>query len=350
MIVDDYERSGAAVKLGTAKKPDPGGIAQYFADQSAAQKFQGEGVGAPLGCGVASDKDVVDGAVIGTPVLSQNTISVPVALYVGTRRAAQVDVTADGASGKLTGFSCGSVTAPEPPGAHVLVNYYGGYVAIDADPAAKEAIKELKKRYLAPGFASWDWPGLRAEASTCADDDPPTYWHAVYAPESAATGGAQWYFWPAGSDSQISMSAAVDSLAGRVGWVFCFGQLVAQATPAAYSEDQIQSYINDLFNDYSYLLALHPVGADASVISAYFVSPDAYQAAATSTGPLPLECSQTPAGSIGADSVSVSGGTATIALTASPLPHPVGVGETPLGHLRVVLDTASMKIKSVTCG
>jgi hypothetical protein len=349
MIVDDYERAGSAVKLGTAKKADPGGIAQYFADPGTATRFQGDGgIDAPVGCGAGTGKQVVDGAVVGTPVVAAGTVSIPVSLYVGTRQAAQLSVTADAASGKLKGFSCGAVTAPALPGVQALVGYYGGTLAAgDTAPAA--ATDRLKQQFLTPAFASWRWSGLRADATTCAEDAM-DYWHAVYSPSAAPTGGAQWYFWPAGTD-QVNMSVAVDPTAGRVAWVYCPGELTPRpATPASYSDDQIQSYVGDLFNDYAYLRALQPVGADASAISAYFASPDAYRAAAGSTGAQALECSTTAAGSIGADSVKVSGSSATVALTSSPVPHPVTAGQTPLGHPRVTLDLTTMKITSVSCG
>ncbi|MEY9964888.1 hypothetical protein ABIA33_002930 [Streptacidiphilus sp. MAP12-16] len=347
MVVDDYERAGSAAELGTAKKADPGGVAQYFADQNAARRFQGSGgIGAPLGCGVAAGKHVVDGAVIGTPVASQNAISIPVSLYIGTKQAAQVSVTADAASGRLKDFSCGPVAAPDLPGVQALVGYYGGSVAAGTDTSATAAINQLKQQFLTPAFAKWDWPGLRTDAATCAEDTMP-YWHAVYAPTAAPTGGAQWYFWPAGQ--QVIMSVAVNPTANRVAWVFCLGELIPKWAPAAYSDDQIQSYVGDLFNTYAYLRALQPVGADASVIRTYFVSPDAYKAAADSTGPQPLECSQTAAGSIGADSVKVTGTTATVALTSAPSPHPVTAGQSALGHPKVILDLATMKIASVSC-
>lgn len=354
MVFDDYERTGSAAKLGTAKRADPGGVAQYFTDTDAAGKFQGGGgVGAPLGCGAAAGRSVVDGVVVGTPVASsKSALSIPVSLYVGTRQAAQLSVTADTASGKLRDFSCGQVTAPGLPGVQALVGFYGGLVAAGTDDAAATAaLGRLKPRFLTAAFARWGWPGLRADAVTCSEDTM-AYWHAAYAPTGATTGGAQWYFWPA--DAHVNMSVAVDPSADRVAWVYCPGELTPQLTPqsaaAAYSEDQIQGYVGDLFNSYAYLRALQPVGADASAVRAYFVSADAYRTAAGSTGAQPLECSPTAAGSIGADSVKVSGSTATVVLTSAPSAHPVDAGETALGHPRVTLDLATMKIASVSCG
>ncbi len=369
MVVDDYERSGAAARSGAAKKADAGGIAQYFADQGTAARFQGAGgIGAPIGCGVATGKNVVDGAVVGTPVTAQNTISVPVSLYIGTKQAAQVSVTADLASGKLKDFSCGPVAAPDLPGVKALVGYYGGAVALGAESDAKAgsdggadsgtdsgsdsgataADDQLKQQFLTPAFAKWTWPGLRTAAATCSEDTM-TYWHAAYAPSDAPTGGAPWYFWPAGS--QVIMSVAVDPSANRVAWVNCPGELVPRpATPATYSDDQVQSYVGDLFNGYAYLRALQPLGADASVIKGYFASPDAYSSTAAGTGAQPLECSPTAAGSINADSVTVSGTSATVTLTSAPSAHPLSGGETALGHPKVTIDLPSMKITSVSCG
>jgi translation initiation factor 2 gamma subunit (eIF-2gamma) len=67
-------------------------------------------------------------------------------------------------------------------------------------------------------------------------------------------------------------------------------------------------------------------------------------------GELRVECSATSAGSIGADSVTVSGATATVSLTSAPSDRPVSAGETALGHPRVTIDLGTMKIAPVSCG
>ena len=351
MVVDDYERAGKAAKEGTGKVADPGGVAQYFAGKAIAAQFQGGGgIDQPVGCGASTGKTVVDGAVVGTPVQSSAvpaSISLPVSLYIGTTQTARVTVTADPASGKLTGFSCGAVTAPTMPGVQTLVGFYGGFVESGAGDVASPAIVQLKQQFLAPAFASWKWAGIHVEPETCAADLP-TYWHAAYA-ATATAAGAQWYFWPGNTGSPINMAVDVDASANRIAWVYCVGQLLPQEPPAPYSGDQIQRYIGDLFTSYAYLLALQPLGADPSGFATYFISLGAYKTSVDSSGIEPLECSSVLAGSIGADSVTVTGTTAVVSMTSAPTDHTVSAGEAPLGHPKVTLDMSTMKILSVSC-
>src|SRR5262249_46253923 len=134
---------------------------------------------------------------------------------------------------------------------------------------------------------------------------------AVYNPAATDT-GAQWYFNNGGTD-QVEMSVAVDPAGSHVAWVYCFGQLIPPLAPGApYSDDQIKSYVDNLFNDYAYLQALKPFGADATGMKRYFTTDAAYQTAVMNTGAQPLECSDTAATSIGADNVAVTGGTAVV--------------------------------------
>ncbi|TDT98142.1 hypothetical protein EDD99_6357 [Streptomyces sp. 846.5] len=345
MAVDDYERAGAAVKTGAAKKPDPGGVSQYFASPAVRAKFQGDGgIDAPMGCKAGSGHDVVDGAVIGTPVAAKGAVSVPVNLYVGNRPAARLTATTD-LKGRLTGFSCGTAAALGLPGEPALVGFYGGAAAVYGTPGADSALGILKRQYLNPGFAGFARPAIDTDQATCAEDGL-TYWHAVYAP-AATNIGAQWYFWP-GGPGQVIMSVAVDPTP-KVAWVNCTGQLVPPLAPAAYSDDQVESYIGDLLNSYAVLLALKPYGADVSGIASYFATPAAYRTAAASTGSEPLECAVTAAGSINADSVTTSGTTAVVSLTSAPTAHALATGEKPLGHPRVTVNLSTMKIASVTC-
>jgi hypothetical protein len=346
MAVDDYERAGAAVKTGTAKKPDPGGVSQYFASPAVQAKFQGGGgIGAPMGCKAGSGHDVVDGAVIGAPVAGKSAISVPVNLYVGNRPAARLTATTD-LKGRLTGFSCGSSAALGLPGEPALVGFYGGVAAVYGTPGADSALAGLKHQYLNPGFAGFARPAIDTDQATCAEDGL-TYWHAVYAP-TATDIGAQWYFWP-GGPGRVIMSVAVDRTP-KVAWVNCTGQLVPLLAPAAYSDDQVEGYVGDLLNSYAVLLALKPYGAHSGGIASYFTTPAAYRTALASTGGEPLECAATAAGSINADSVTTSGTTAVVSLTSAPTAHALTPGEKPLGHPKVTVDLSTMKIASVTCG
>jgi hypothetical protein len=346
-LLDDYERSGAAVKSGRAKKADPTGLQAYVATAQVLARLRGVGgTGAPIGCGVASGTSVVDGAVVGTPVALGTGMAVPVSLYVGTRSAARLTLDTD-AAGRITDFSCARAADPDLPGSATIVGYYGGAAAAFGTPDADAALGRLRGQYLTPAFASFTRPGLDGDQSTCAEDGSIPYWHAVYAP--ARTGnGAQWYFWPGGSE-QIIMSVAVDRSAPRVDWVYCVGQLSPQLPPASYSDDQVQSYVGGLLDSYAYLQALKPYGADTSAIAGYFASPGAYRDAVASTGAQPLECATKAAGSVDADSVSVTGTTAVVGLTANPTAHALTPGETALGHPRVTLDLRTMKITSMSC-
>lgn len=345
MVLDDYERDGAAVKTGVPKKDYGDDFKQYYADAASMTAIHGTGgVGAPIGCGRAAGKTVVDGAIIGSPTTSGATISLPATLYTGPRPAATLTVTAD-ATGKLTGLTCGPPTVPDLPGAAVLADYYGGVAALAGSTDADAQVEALKQKYVAPAFAAFTRTDVNADQSTCAEDGM-TYWHAAYAPRATTT-GAQWYFNP-GGQNQVEMSVAVDALTTRVAWVYCFGQLTPLLTPGgAYSDSQVQSFVGDLFNDYAYLAALKPFGADLSGMKQYFTSDAAYQASMAATGKQPLECSDVPATSIGADTVSVAGGTAVVGLTSSPSGHPVAADA--LGHPKVTVDMATLKIVAVTC-
>ena len=346
MAVDDYERAGVAVKSGTAKKPDPGGVAQYFASPSVATKFRGDGgIDAPMGCKAAAGHSVVDGAVIGTPVPAEDTVTVPVNLYIGAHAAARLTLTTD-PTGKLTGFTCGPAADLGLPGEPALVGFYGGVAAALGTPAFDSTLATLKQQYLNPGFAAFARPGMDTDQSTCAEDGL-TYWHAVYAPNATST-GAQWYFWPGGGPGQVIMTVAVDR-APKVAWVNCTGQLTPPLAPAAYSDDQVEGSIGDELNSYALLLALKPFGADPSGFATYFTSPDAYRTAAASTGAQPLECAATAAGSINPDTVTSSGTTAVVTLTSAPTTHALTPGEKPLGHPKVTVNLATMKIASITC-
>lgn len=344
-VLDDYERDGAAVKTGKPKKSHGDDMTKYYADAAAMTAIHGGGgIGAPLGCGKASAKSVIDGAIIDVPDVSGDGVELPVTLFAGATPVTGLLVGTDQA-GRLTGITCRPPAVPDLPGAQVLAAFYGGVAALAADPNADDKTGALKDRYLAPAFAKFTRPDVDADQSLCAEDAL-TYWHAVYDP-TATTTGAQWYF-NAGGGGQVNMSVAVDSAAGHVAWVYCFGQLAAPPAPgAAYSDTQIQSFIGDLFNDYAYLHALTPFGADASGMKAYFASDAAYQSAVTGTGAQPLECSATAATSIGADSVTLSGQTAVIGLTSSPSGHPVTTGA--LGHPTVTVDPSTMKITKVAC-
>jgi hypothetical protein len=345
MVLDDYERDGVAVKTGEPKKDYGDDMKQYYADVAAMAKIHGGGgIGAPLGCGKAAGKTVVDGAIIGAPIVAGGVVTLPVTLYTGQRSVANVDVTAD-STGKLTGLACRPPAVPELPGAAVLAGYYGGVAAAAGAPDADEQAKALRQLYVAAAFAGFTRTDVDADQSTCAEDGL-AYWHAAYDPQATST-GAQWYFNP-GGQNQVEMSVAVDPLAGRVSWVYCFGQLTPPLTPGgAYSDSQVQSFVGDLFNDYAYLLALKPFGADSAGMEAYFVSGAAYRASVAATGKQPLECSDVAATSIGADTVEVAGGTAVVALTSSPSGHPVTDGA--LGHPKVTVDMATLKIVSVAC-
>ncbi|RAG85225.1 hypothetical protein DN069_12715 [Streptacidiphilus pinicola] len=348
-VVDDYERSGAAVKTGQPKKADPAGLTAYVANAQVAARMQGGGgVGAPVGCGAASGRTVVDGALVGTPVAhgSAGGMAVPVSLYVGTRAAARLTLDTD-AAGRVTDFSCATAADPDLPGGATVVGYYGGAAAAFGAADADAALGRLRQQYLDPGFASFTRPGLDGDQSTCAEDGSIPYWHAVYAPGRTGT-GAQWYFWPGGS-GQVIMSVAVDRSAPRVSWVYCVGQLQPQLAPAAYSDDQVQSYVGGVLDSYAYLQALKPYGADTSAIAGYFTSPAAYRDALAGTGAQPLECASKAASSMTADAVSVTGTTAVVTLTANPTAHELTPGETALGHPKVTLDLKSMKIVSVSC-
>jgi hypothetical protein len=346
MVLDDYEREGAAVKTGKPKKDYGDDMTKYYADGAAMARIHGGGgVGAPIGCGQASGKTVIDGAVVGNPTSSGGTITLPVTLYTGTAPVTNVAVTATDA-GKLTGFTCQPPSAPNLPGAAVLAKFYGGVAAVAADPEADDKTKALKDQFVAPDFAKFTRTDVDADQSLCAEDTM-TYWHAAYDP-AATTTGAQWYFNPGGSN-QVNMSVAVDPAGSRVAWVYCFGQLTPPLTPGgAYSDSQVQSFVGDLFNDYAYLQALKPFGADTSGMKVYFASETAYQAAEANTGAQPLECSSTAATSIGADNVAVTGTTAVVDLTSSPSGHPVDTGD--LGHPKVTVDMATLKITNVACG
>jgi hypothetical protein len=233
------------------------------------------------------------------------------------------------------------------PGSAAVVGYYGGAAAAFGTSTADTSLARLRQQYLAPAFASFARPELDGDQTTCDEDGSIPYWHAVYAPGRTGT-GAQWYFWP-GGNNQVLMSVAVDRSAPRVDWVYCVGQLAPLLPPAAYSDDQVQSYAGDLFDSYAYLLALKPYGADTSPIADYFTTPSAYRAALASTGTEPLECAATPAGSIDPDSVQVSGMTAVVKLVANPTAHALTPGEHALGHPVVTLDLRTMKIASLTC-
>ncbi|GAA1986272.1 hypothetical protein [Catenulispora subtropica] len=345
MVLDDYERDGAAAKTGIPKKDFGDDLTRYYADATAMSRIHGGGgIEAPIGCGKAAGKTVVDGAIIGAPASSAGAVTIPVTLYTGTTPVATALVTADPA-GRLTGVTCQPPAAPNLPGADVLAGFYGSVAASATDPEADDKTKALKDEYLAPAFAKFTRPDVDADQALCAEDAM-TYWHAVYAP-GATTTGAQWYF-NSGGTNQVNMSVAVDAAASRVAWVYCFGQLVPPLTPGgAYSDSQVQSFVGDLFNDYAYLLALKPFGADASGMKAYFASDAAYQAAVTGTGAQPLECSATPAVSIGADTATITGDTAVVELTSSPSGHPVTSGA--LGHMKVTVDLATMRFTSAVC-
>lgn len=346
-VVDDYERSGAAVRSGRPKKANPAGLQAFVANAQVAARLQGGGgIGAPVGCGVSSGKDVVDGALVGTPVAHDGGMAVPVSLYAGTRDAARLTLDTD-AAGRVTDFSCAAATDPGLPGSAALVGYYGGATAAFGAADSAATLGRLRQQYLAPGFASFTRPELDGDQSTCAEGGTIPYWHAVYAPGRTGT-GAQWYFWPGGGD-QVVMSVAVDRSAPRVDWVYCVGQLVPPLPPANYSDDQVRTYVGGLLDSYAYLQALKPYGADTSAIGGYFTSPSAYREAVAATGAQPLECAARPASSMTADSVSVSGATAVVTLTADPTAHALTAGETALGHPKVTLDLTSMKIASVSC-
>jgi hypothetical protein len=346
MVLDDYERDGAAAKTGVAKKDYGDNMSQYYADASAMTAIHGSGgIGAPLGCKKASGTTVIDGAIVGTPTVAAGSITIPVSLFTGTTAAAQLTVKAN-AAGKLTGLSCGPAATVDLPGAATLVGYYGGVAALATDPNADDKTTALKAQYLAPAFAKFTRPEVKADQSECAEDTM-AYWHAVYDPTATST-GAQWYF-GAGGGGQVNMSVAVDPAASHVAWVYCFGQLTTPMGPGSYSDSQVQSYVSDLFNDYAYLQALKPFGADTSGMKTYFASDTAYQTAIANTGAQPLECSTTAAVSMGADSVTVTGNTAVVSLSSSPLGHSVDPGQA-LGHPKVTVDMSTMKFTGVTCG
>jgi hypothetical protein len=145
------------------------------------------------------------------------------------------------------------------------------------------------------------------------------------------------------------MSVGVDRSAPTVDWVYCIGQLTPLLPPAAYSDEQVRSYVGGLLDSYAYLQALKPYGADTSAISGYFTSPGAYRDALASTGAQPLECATKAASSMAADGVSVTGTTAVVTLTANPTAHALTPGETVLGHPKITLDLKTMKIASVSC-
>ncbi|MEY9873098.1 hypothetical protein ABH931_002579 [Streptacidiphilus sp. MAP12-33] len=347
-VVDDYERSGAAVKTGQPKKADPAGLTAYLANAQVAARLQGSGgIGAPLGCGAASGHTVVDGAIVGTPAPHGDGLAVPVSLYTGTRSAARLTLDTD-ATGRITDFSCGPATDPGVPGSATVVGYYGGATAAFGTSGSDAALARLRQQYLAPAFASFTRPELDGDQTTCAEDGSLPYWHAVYAPGRTGT-GAQWYFWPGGGSGQVIMSVAVDRTAPRVDWVYCVGQLTPQLPPAPYSDDQVQSYVGGLLDAYAYLQELKPYGADTSAIAGYFASPAAYRTAVASTGAQPLECAARAAASVDSDAVQVNGTTAVVKLTANPTAHALTPGEHALGHPVVTLDLRTMKIASVTC-
>jgi hypothetical protein len=150
------------------------------------------GIGAPLGCGIASGKTVVDGAIIGTPVAHGDGMTVPVNLYTGTRSAARLTLDTD-AAGRITDFSCSTATDPGLPGNATVVSYYGGAAAAFGAANSDATLGKLRQQYLAPAFATFTRPGLDGDQSTCAEDGSIPYWHAVYAPGRTGT-GAQWYF------------------------------------------------------------------------------------------------------------------------------------------------------------
>jgi hypothetical protein len=344
-VLDDFEREGQAVKLGKPKKDWGDDMSKYYADPVAMTSIHGGGgISAPISCGKASGKTVIDGAIVGTPTTAAGTITLPVTLYVGATAATNVDITTNNA-GKLLGISCLPAAAPNLPGAATLAAYYGGAAAVAADANADDEVSALKDTYVVPAFAKFTRTDVDADQSTCAEDTF-SYWHAVYDPKATST-GAQWYF-NAGGGGQVNMTVAMDAPASHVAWVYCFGQLTPPLTAGgAYSDSQVQSFVSDLFNDYAYLQSLKPFGADTSGMKVYFASDAAYQTAVTSTGAQPLECSPTAATSIGADTVTAKGTTDVVDLTSSPSGHPVTTGA--LGHPRVTVDTTTMKITTVAC-